>query len=141
VDIVNRIERVRMAGLAATGLLLLAVACVYAQAAAWPMAALCGAGAVACADAALNVQEKARELYAATHRDRAAEWAETQARVRDALADEMVFAPTSTTVHACPPDSSGLMPCCGRTPFELGGLERLTEHGSAVTCPGPGAQQ
>ncbi|MBX7464922.1 hypothetical protein K1Y80_02350 [Streptomyces sp. MAG02] len=132
----NNIERARMVGLTLTGLLLLAVACVYAQSAVWPVAALLGVGTIVCADAALNVQEKARELHAATHRDLATDWAEVQASVRAALADEMVFAPTSTTVHACPPDGSGLMPCCGRTPFELGALERLTEHGPAVTCPG-----
>ena len=61
----NRLERARMALLFATGAGLLAVACVYAQAAVWPVAGLLGVGAVVCADAALNVQEKARELHAA----------------------------------------------------------------------------
>lgn len=61
----NRLERARMALLFATGGGLLAVACVYAQAAVWPVAGLLGVGAVVCADAALNAQEKARELHAA----------------------------------------------------------------------------
>jgi hypothetical protein len=64
-DVVNRLERARMALLFATGAGLLAVACVYAQAAVWPVAGLLGVGAVVCADAALNVQEKARELRSA----------------------------------------------------------------------------
>jgi hypothetical protein len=38
------------------------------------------------------------------------------------------------TVHACPPDGSGLTPCCGRTPFELPGTDRMTTGPSAVTC-------
>lgn len=61
----SKVERARMALLFATGAGLLAVACVYAQAAVWPVAGLLGVGAVVCADAALNVQEKARELRAA----------------------------------------------------------------------------
>ncbi|MGW8326510.1 hypothetical protein ACWGLE_01240 [Streptomyces sp. NPDC055897] len=78
----NKIERARVAGLVLTGLLLLAVACVYAQGSVWPMAALCGVGAVACADAALNVQEKARELRAVADRAEAlaAEFDATGAR-------------------------------------------------------------
>jgi hypothetical protein len=64
-DVVNRLERARMALLFANGAGLLAVACVYAQAAVWPVAGLLGMGAVVCADAALNVQEKTRELRSA----------------------------------------------------------------------------
>ncbi|MDX2749606.1 phage tail tape measure protein [Streptomyces scabiei] len=39
------------------------------------------------------------------------------------------------TVHACPPLGSGLMPCCGRTPFEATG-ERLAMDPRLVTCQG-----
>ncbi len=38
------------------------------------------------------------------------------------------------TVHACPPDGSGLMPCCGRTPFEVLNTDRLARPGGFVTC-------
>jgi hypothetical protein len=36
--------------------------------------------------------------------------------------------------HACPPDGSGLMPCCGRTPFEVSSMDRLTIEDRLVTC-------
>lgn len=36
-------------------------------------------------------------------------------------------------VHACPPDGSGIMPCCGRTPFETPG-DRITMNPNNVTC-------
>lgn len=39
------------------------------------------------------------------------------------------------TVHACPPDGSGLTPCCGRTPFELPRTDRMSSE-APVTCPG-----
>lgn len=38
------------------------------------------------------------------------------------------------TVHACPPDGSGLTPCCGRTPFELPRTDRISSEPAAVTC-------
>lgn len=37
-------------------------------------------------------------------------------------------------VHACPPLGSGVMPCCGLSPFEVNPLERMTIEG-IVTCP------
>jgi hypothetical protein len=37
-------------------------------------------------------------------------------------------------VHACPPDGSGLTPCCGRTPFELPRSEFMTTVPGRVTC-------
>lgn len=40
-----------------------------------------------------------------------------------------------TIVHACPPEGSGLTPCCGRTPFELPYSDRMTLTG-LVTCVG-----
>lgn len=39
------------------------------------------------------------------------------------------------TVHACPPDGSGLTPCCGRTPFELPRTDRISSE-APITCPG-----
>lgn len=38
--------------------------------------------------------------------------------------------------HRCPPDGSGLMPCCGRTPFEVPRYHRMTTDPLFVTCPG-----
>lgn len=39
------------------------------------------------------------------------------------------------TVHACPPDGSGLTPCCGRAPFELPLGDRISSE-APVTCTG-----
>lgn len=39
-------------------------------------------------------------------------------------------------VHACPPDGSGRMPCCGRTPFEVP-KDRMTLDPALVTCDPP----
>lgn len=38
------------------------------------------------------------------------------------------------TVHQCPPEGSGIMPCCGRTPFEAMS-DRMTLDPRRVTCP------
>lgn len=38
-------------------------------------------------------------------------------------------------VHGCPPDGSGLTPCCGRTPFELPRTDRISSE-APVTCAG-----
>jgi hypothetical protein len=38
------------------------------------------------------------------------------------------------TTHLCPPDGGGLMPCCGRTPFEVPRTDRMTLDPSLVTC-------
>ena len=40
------------------------------------------------------------------------------------------------TVHACPPEGSGIMPCCGRAPFEVPGTALITMFGPLVTCAG-----
>ena len=37
--------------------------------------------------------------------------------------------------HQCPPNGSGIMPCCGRTPFDVPVYHRVTEDLSLVTCP------
>jgi hypothetical protein len=47
-------------------------------------------------------------------------------RVADETRDEVV--------HGCPPDGSGLTPCCGRTPFELPLGDRISSE-APVTCP------
>lgn len=39
------------------------------------------------------------------------------------------------TVHQCPPDGSGIMPCCGRTPFEVS-ADRMADDPALVTCKG-----
>jgi hypothetical protein len=39
-------------------------------------------------------------------------------------------------VHLCPPDGSGLTPCCGAAPFEIPRGDRLTAVDDAVTCEG-----
>jgi hypothetical protein len=36
--------------------------------------------------------------------------------------------------HQCPPDSGGLMPCCGLTPFEVPRTDRMTLDPALVTC-------
>ena len=38
--------------------------------------------------------------------------------------------------HRCPPEGSGVMPCCGRTPFEVSRRDRMTPYGDLVTCNG-----
>lgn len=38
--------------------------------------------------------------------------------------------PTAEVVHRCPPKGSGLMPCCGKTPFEVPRYHRLTVNPS-----------
>ena len=43
--------------------------------------------------------------------------------------------PATETVHACPPDGSGLTPCCGRTPFELPLGDRISSE-APTTCKG-----
>lgn len=55
-----------------------------------------------------------------------------QAPYRDLDLDEQ----PPTVVHACPPQGSGLMPCCGRTPLEAPIEDRITEYGPLVTCGG-----
>ncbi len=37
-------------------------------------------------------------------------------------------------VHACPPEGSGIMPCCGRTPFDAPLTDRMTLDPALVTC-------
>ncbi|MEU4348280.1 hypothetical protein [Streptomyces sp. NPDC023838] len=44
-------------------------------------------------------------------------------------------APDPEVVHGCPPDGSGLTPCCGRTPFELPLTDRISSE-APTTCPG-----
>jgi hypothetical protein len=42
----------------------------------------------------------------------------------------------NVTVHQCPKADSGIMPCCGRTPFEVPS-DAITERVGWVTCKGP----
>lgn len=41
----------------------------------------------------------------------------------------------SEITHQCPPEGSGLMPCCGRTPLQVPDTDRLTLDPALVTCP------
>ena len=41
---------------------------------------------------------------------------------------------TEITVHACPPEGSGLTPCCQRPPLELPRTDRMTSEPGDVTC-------
>lgn len=40
----------------------------------------------------------------------------------------------SMIVHQCPRNGEAVMPCCGRTPFEVDPRERMTNT-ELVTCP------
>jgi hypothetical protein len=64
--------------------------------------------------------------------------ADAAAYIRDRVAAE-----TREVVHGCPPDGSGLTTCCGRTPFELPRVDRMSTDPAAVTCtpPAGGAPQ
>jgi hypothetical protein len=42
--------------------------------------------------------------------------------------------PRNEVTHRCPPGDSGIMPCCGRTPFEVPRSDRLTSDTSLTTC-------
>lgn len=47
---------------------------------------------------------------------------------------ERTSPPPCSVVHQCPPDGAGVMPCCGRTPFEVPRTDRMTTDADAVTC-------
>jgi hypothetical protein len=58
------------------------------------------------------------------------------------MADEAQQPETQAeVVHACPPDGSGLTPCCGRTPFELPRTDRMSADPTLVTCQPAAASQ
>ena len=44
---------------------------------------------------------------------------------------------TNETVHQCPPADEAVMPCCGRTPFEVLRTDRITLDPAKVTCGVP----
>lgn len=52
----------------------------------------------------------------------------------DEVLAQMEVAEGWTTIHRCPPGESGLMPCCGKTPFEVPRSDRMTLDGAKVTC-------
>lgn len=43
-------------------------------------------------------------------------------------------APSDEVVHQCPSGGSGIMPCCGRTPFEVPRYHRMAIDPALVTC-------
>ncbi|MEU1078184.1 hypothetical protein ABZ404_36965 [Streptomyces sp. NPDC005878] len=55
--------------------------------------------------------------------------------VSEALFRLAAEAQPTEVVHGCPPDGSGLTPCCGRTPFELPLTDRISSE-APTTCPG-----
>jgi hypothetical protein len=42
-------------------------------------------------------------------------------------------------VHACPVGESPVTGCCGRTPFDLPRMDRMTLDPALVTCTGTGS--
>ena len=68
-------------------------------------------------------EQKARAQRAEQERDAQAALVATRTAERDSV----------SVVHACPPKGSGVMPCCGATPFEKQG-ERLTADPALVNC-------
>jgi hypothetical protein len=39
-----------------------------------------------------------------------------------------------SVTHRCPPQGSNIMPCCGKTPFEVSKTDRMSLDDSLVTC-------
>lgn len=39
--------------------------------------------------------------------------------------------------HRCPPKGAAVMPCCGRTPFEVPRTDRMTVDSKLVSCHVP----
>lgn len=46
---------------------------------------------------------------------------------------ETLMSSVAQTIHRAPAGDHGIMPCCGRTPFEVPQLDRITATG-AITC-------
>jgi hypothetical protein len=44
--------------------------------------------------------------------------------------------PAGEITHACPPQGGGVMPCCGKTPFEVPRTDRITLDPELITCKG-----
>lgn len=40
----------------------------------------------------------------------------------------------NSVVHHCPPLGEGVMPCCGKTPFEARTYDRIAADPALVTC-------
>lgn len=47
---------------------------------------------------------------------------------------EAIPALADSPIHQCPRPGSAIMPCCGRTPFEVPRMDRLTTESYLVTC-------
>ena len=74
---------------------------------------------------------KRAEFHAAIERvskERNAARAEVERLKERAARDD-----AGVTIHACPPTDSGIMPCCGRTPFEVM-ADRMTTKPEFVNC-------
>lgn len=49
---------------------------------------------------------------------------------------EKIFGLEGSVIHACPPDGSGLTPCCLRPPGELPHTDRIAIDDVPITCTG-----
>lgn len=65
--------------------------------------------------------------------DAVTEWRDLGFRVLVVPADELGVA-AAEVFHQAPAGGGGLMPCCGKTPFEVPGTDRMTGDPAAVTC-------
>ena len=59
---------------------------------------------------------------------------------RTVTVDDLEPVLSDDVIHACPPDGSGIMTCCERTPFEVQ-TERMTNDPVLVTCRGWNPQE
>lgn len=69
-----------------------------------------------------------------TYRDNVYYLAHTRCNFKGCGCPKFLVGPVLEVLHACPPGDSGIMPCCGRTPFEIPRTDRLTTDKGAVTC-------
>lgn len=53
---------------------------------------------------------------------------------RDIAATQAYHVPDDALTHRCPQGAEAVMPCCGRSPFEVPFDERITLDDSLVTC-------
>ena len=50
------------------------------------------------------------------------------------MTDDLILGNTQSVVHVCPPDGTGITPCCGHTPYDLPANDRITTLPDLVTC-------
>ena len=80
------------------------------------------------------VQRQACDAQAALNLARGYEQERDSARAEvERLKERAARDDAGVTIHACPPTDSGIMPCCGRTPFEVM-ADRMTTKPEFVNC-------